>query len=75
VSLIKKVCPLSNKFLILRVENILKNGRLLAVESVNGSAERLKVMAKSDAEKLLGELLTDMVNKLDLVKLFQQAQR
>lgn len=55
--------------------NLLKNGRLLAVESVNGSAERLKVMAKSDAEKLLGELLTDMVNKLDLVKLFQQAQR
>jgi ABC-type uncharacterized transport system auxiliary subunit len=55
--------------------NLLKNGRLIAVESVNGSAERLKVMAKSDAEKLLGELLTDMVNKLDLVKLFQQAQR
>jgi hypothetical protein len=55
--------------------NLLKNGRLRAVESVNGSAERLKVMAKSDAEKLLGELLTDMVNKLDLVKLFQQAQR
>ena len=55
--------------------NLLKNGRLIAVESVNGSAERLKVMANSDAEKLLGELLTDMVNKLDLVKLFQQAQR
>ena len=53
--------------------NLLKNGRLLAMESVNGSAERLKVMAKSDAEKLLGELLSDMVNKLDLVKLFQQA--
>jgi len=55
--------------------NLLKNGRLLARESVNGSAERIKVMAKSDAEKLLGELVTDMVNKLDLVKLFQQAQR
>ena len=55
--------------------NLLKNGRLRARESVNGSAERIKVMAKSDAEKLLGELLTDMVNKLDLVKLFQQAQR
>ena len=54
--------------------HLLKNGRLRARESVNGSAERIKVMAKSDAEKLLGELLTDMVNKLDLVKLFQQAQ-
>ena len=55
--------------------HLLKNGRLRARESVNGSAERIKVMAKSDAEKLLGELVTDMVNKLDLVKLFQQAQR
>lgn len=53
---------------------LLKNNRLVAMESVNGSAERLKVMGKSDAEKLLGELLTDMVNKLDLVKLFQQTQ-
>ena len=52
-----------------------KNNRLLAMESVDGSAQRLKVMGAGDAEKLLGELLTDMVNKLDLVKLFQQAQR
>lgn len=55
--------------------NLSKNSRLLAMESVNGSAQRLKVMGRGDAEKLLGELLTDMVNKLDLVKLFQQAQR
>jgi ABC-type uncharacterized transport system auxiliary subunit len=55
--------------------NLSKNGRLLAMESVNGSAERLKVMGESDAEKLLGELLTDMVNKLGLAKLFQKAQR
>lgn len=51
-----------------------KNGNLLASQSVNGSAERLKVMGKSDAENIMGELLTDMVNKLDLVKLFQQVQ-
>ena len=55
--------------------NLSKNSRLLAMESVAGSAERLKVMGHSNAEKLIGELLTDMVNKLDLVKLFQQAQR
>ena len=54
--------------------NLLKDGRLLAMESVSGSAERLKVMGKSDAEKLLGELMSDMVNKLDLAKLFQQAR-
>ncbi len=53
--------------------SILDNGSLLSQESVNGEAERLKVMGKSDAEKILSELLTDMVNKLNLVNLFQQA--
>lgn len=55
--------------------NLSKNGRLRAMESVDGSAQRLKVMGAGDAEKLLGELMTDMVNKLDLAKLFLQAQR
>jgi hypothetical protein len=51
------------------------SGKLLASESINGSAERLKVIGKSDAEKIISELLTDMVNKLDLVKLFQPVQQ
>ncbi len=55
--------------------NLSDNGRLLSKESVSGEAERLKVTGKSDAEKVLGELLTDMVNKLNLVRLFQQAQQ
>ena len=33
-----------------------------AEESVSGSAERLKVVGKTDAEKILGGLVTDMVN-------------
>ena len=55
--------------------NLLKNGNPQAMETVNGSAERLKVMGKSEAEKILSELLTDIVNKLDVDKLFQQARR
>jgi hypothetical protein len=51
-----------------------RNNTILAKESVNGSAERLKVMGKSDAEKILGELVTDMVNKLDVAQLFRKAQ-
>lgn len=51
------------------------SGNLLASESINGSAERLKVIGKSEAEKIISELLTDMVNRLDLVKLFQQVQQ
>ena len=50
--------------------SLLNNGGLLSKESVSGEAERLKVMGKSDAEKILGELLTDMVNRLNLVSLF-----
>ena len=53
--------------------SLLDNGSLLSKESVSGAAERLKVMGKSDAEKILSELLTDMVNKLNLANLFQQA--
>jgi hypothetical protein len=47
---------------------------VLAEESVSGSAERLKVMGKTDAEIILGELVTDMVNKLDVAALFQKTQ-
>jgi uncharacterized lipoprotein YajG len=52
-----------------------KNESVRAIETINGSAERLKLRTKIDAEKVLSELLTDMANKLDLANLFQQAQR
>ena len=55
--------------------DLIKNGSVRAMETISGSAERLKVMKKNDAEKVLSELLTDMANKLDLAALFQQAQR
>jgi uncharacterized lipoprotein YajG len=54
---------------------LLDKGNLISKESVSGEAERLKVTGKSDAEKILGELLSDMVNKLNLVRLFQQARQ
>ena len=54
---------------------LLDSGDLLSMESVSGEAERLKVTGKSDAEKILGELLSDMANKLNLVRLFQQARQ
>ena len=53
--------------------SLLKDGRFIATETVNGSAERLKLAGKSDAEKVLSELITDMVNKLDVTTIFQQA--
>ncbi len=55
--------------------SLLRDGRLVATESVNGSAERLKLTGKSDAEKVLSELITDMVNKLNVTTIFEQAGR
>lgn len=54
--------------------DLIKDGSVRAMETINGSAERLKVMAKNDAEKVLSELLSDMANKLNLARLFQQAR-
>ena len=51
-----------------------KNNRIFAKESVNGSNERLKIMGKSEAEKILGELVSDMVNRLDVATLFTKTQ-
>jgi uncharacterized lipoprotein YajG len=47
-----------------------KGGRVLTSQNVSGSAERLKIVGTRDAEKLLGEIFSDMVNKLDPEKLF-----
>ena len=47
-----------------------KAGRVLTNQTVSGGAERLKIIGTGDAEKLLGEIFSDMVNELDPVKLF-----
>jgi uncharacterized lipoprotein YajG len=51
--------------------NLLKDGRFVAGETVTGNAERLRVVASKDAEMILGELITDAVNRLNLDALFQ----
>jgi hypothetical protein len=52
---------------------LLKNGALLSQQAVNGSAERVMFMKKADAEKVLGELVSDAINQMDLSALFKQA--
>ena len=47
-----------------------KANRVLTTQTVSGEAERLKLVGTRDAEKLLGEIFSDMVNRLDPVKLF-----
>ncbi len=52
---------------------LLKNGALLSQQAVMGSAERVMFMKKADAEKVIGELVSDAINQMDLAALFRQA--
>jgi uncharacterized lipoprotein YajG len=51
--------------------NLLKHDRFMGGQTITGSAERLRVVGDKDAEKVIGELITDAVNRLDLEDLFQ----
>jgi len=45
----------------------------VATQFVNGQAERYKVIGRDSADALMGEIFTDMVNSLNLSRLFEQA--
>jgi len=53
--------------------NILRAGKTTVSETITGRAERLKTIGGRDAEKVISELLTDMVNRLEVAQLFRQA--
>jgi hypothetical protein len=53
--------------------NLLKHNRFVSGETITGTAERLRVVGSKDAEKVIGELMTDAVNRLDLDALFRSA--
>jgi hypothetical protein len=48
-------------------------GEMKFSRSVEGSAKRLKLVGRADAEKLMGELFTDCINRLDLLRFFDLA--
>ena len=50
---------------------LVRDGQILSSQVVSGDAERLDIMGTEQADVVLSELLTDVVNRLDLRKLFQ----
>lgn len=52
-----------------------QNGRQLARERIIGSAQRAQIMGRIGAEKVIGEIFTEMINRLDMEALFKQARR
>jgi hypothetical protein len=51
--------------------NLVRQNRFAAGETITGSAERLRVVGSKDAELVIGELVTDVVNRLNLSELFK----
>jgi len=52
---------------------LIQGNRVVASEIVNGEAERFEMVGKEEAEVVLGEMLTETVNRLNLDTLFQKA--
>lgn len=53
---------------------LLKEGQVLSSQIVSGEAERLDIMGTEQADVVLSELLTDVVNRLDLKRLFKAGE-
>ena len=52
---------------------LIKNNKILAWQNTSGSAERTKLFGTRNADKVLGELFTDMINEPDIVKLLRES--
>jgi hypothetical protein len=53
---------------------LVKNGKVLAAQTISGQAERYKLLGRREADTALGEIFTDLINRLDVVRLFQKAR-
>lgn len=53
--------------------DLIKDGRMISGRTISGEARRLKILGKNELEKVTGELLSDMVNRLDVAQLLHQA--
>jgi nicotinamide mononucleotide adenylyltransferase len=54
--------------------NLIKQNRVVGGEKITGSAERLRIISGKNAEIIIGELVTDVVNRLNLNEFLQLNQ-
>ncbi|WP_028321943.1 hypothetical protein [Desulfatiglans anilini] len=52
-----------------------ENGRFLASQRISGHSERLKIIGRKQADAVMSELFTDIVNQLDVLRLLEQVER
>jgi hypothetical protein len=53
---------------------LMVNGKRVAGETVSGNAERVRVIGRKGADVVLSNIFTNVINRIDAVKLFQQAK-
>lgn len=53
--------------------SLTQDAQRVAREVVTGSAERIKLVGSGGAEKVIGEIFTEMINRLSIERLFAQA--
>ena len=51
---------------------LIKDGKALFNQGVRGEAEKLKLLGRKGADELLGDIFSDVVNTLDIQKMFQR---
>lgn len=51
--------------------NLIKEDQFVAGEKISGSAERLRVVSGKNAERIIGDLVSDVVNRLNLKEFLQ----
>jgi len=54
---------------------LVKDEKILARQMISGQGERLKLVGRGQADVVVGEIFTDMVNRLNVGRLFQQASQ
>ncbi|RJQ81465.1 MAG: hypothetical protein C4519_08845 [Desulfobacteraceae bacterium] len=54
--------------------NLFLDHQLVARETVTGEAERVRIVGREGADDTLSDIFSEIINRLDIVKLFQQAK-
>ena len=52
---------------------LVHNGNVLATQNLRGQAERFKWVGRGEADKVVSEIFSDTINRLDLERLFEMA--
>ena len=60
------------KFSMAYEVKLIKEGKVATTQMKTGEGERLKLLGRKEADTVVGETFTDMVNQLNVERLFQQ---